>query len=442
MSAREIRRDVTRLAVPVIGQSLLQTLVFLVDRAMLGRFSSDALASLQISGPIVWSLAAMASSMQVGAIAVVGRGIGARRPSEAAAGVRAGLVSALALGAIAGGLGLVAMPLLKAVFPHAGAAVHSEARGYLTAILPAMPLLLVSTMASAVHQAAGDTRTPLLVAIGANIVNAGVNWVLVFGHLGAPALGARGAAIGSVLALLFESVVLGALLWRGRGVISMRGRGGERAELVRMTRVALPALVERTLQHTGSLMFTAMVGALGASAMAANQALIGIESIAFLSADGFGIAAASIVAQRLGAGRPEEARLGARIAVTMGIAALSSCGLVFLLWPASLASAFSSDRAIVEMAVPCLAVMALAQPFMASSVVLGEALRGAGATRGTLVVTLLGGFVVRLAMTYVFAFELELGLVGVWLGSTVDWIVRTACFAWIFTRGKWTKTVV
>jgi putative MATE family efflux protein len=441
-AARDIRRDVARLAVPVIGQSLLQTLVFLVDRAMLGRFSSDALASLQISGPIVWSLAAMVGAIQVGAIAVVGREAGAKRPSEAAAGVRAGLFAALVLGVIAGGLGVLSMPLLHAAFPNAGPNVHAAAREYLTTMLPAMPLLLIAAMAAAVHQAAGDTRTPLFVAIGANIVNAGVNWVLVFGHLGAPALGARGAAIGGVLAFSFECAVLGTLLWRGRGVISMRGRGGERKGLARMTKVALPVMLERTLQYIGYLSFTAMIGALGTVAMAANQALIGIESIAFLSADGFGIAAASIVAQRLGAGQPAEARLGARVAVMMGTAALTACGLVFLLLPQPLASAFSSDRAIVEAVVPCLAVMAFAQPFMASSVVLGEAFRGAGAVRATLIVTMLGGFVVRLVATYVLAFRFELGLVGVWLGSTIDWVVRTACFVWIFARGKWTQTVV
>ncbi len=441
-AARDIWRDVARLAVPVIGQSLLQTLVFLVDRAMLGRFSSDALASLQISGPIVWSLVAMMGAIQVGAIAVVGREAGAKRSNEASAGVRAGLFAALVLGVMAGAIGFVSLPLLHGVFPHAGPSVHEEARAYLTTMLPAIPLWLMAAMAASVHQAAGNTRTPLFVAIGANVVNAGANWVLIFGHLGVPALGARGAAIGGVLAFSFECVVFGALLWRGRGVISMRGRGGELAELLRMTKVTLPAMLERALQYAGYLVFTAMIGALGTVAMAANQVLIGIESIAFLSADGFGIAAASIVAQRLGAGRPIEARLGARVAVVMGTVALTACGLVFLSFPQPLASAFSSDRVIVEAVVPCLAVMALAQPFMAQSVVLGEALRGAGAVRATLIVTLLGGLIVRLIATYVFAFRFELGLLGVWLGSTLDWVVRTACFVWIFTRGKWTHTVV
>lgn len=320
--------------------------------------------------------------------------------------------------------------------------MRAEASGYLGTMLPAMPLLLVAAMAAAVHQAAGDTRTPLLAALLANAVNAGANWVLIFGRFGAPALGARGAAIGSALALAVEAIVLGALLWRGRGAISVRGRGGERAQLARMAKVALPALGERIAQHVGFLCYVAMIGALGGLAMAANQALIGIESIAFLSADGFGIAAAAVVAQRLGAGRPEDATRGARAAAAMGVLSLSLAGLAFLLAPRALASAFSPDAAIVEAAVPCLAVAACAQPFMAAAVVLGEALRGAGATRATLAITLIGGLVVRLAVTWACAFALGLGLVGVWIGSTVDWVVRTALVVALFRRGGWARTAV
>lgn len=97
-----VARDVARLAAPAIAQSLLQTLVFLVDRAMLGRASADALASMQISGPIVWSLSSLAAAVQVGAIAVVGRGVGATRREEAAAAVRAGLGASVVLGALVG----------------------------------------------------------------------------------------------------------------------------------------------------------------------------------------------------------------------------------------------------------------------------------------------------------------------------------------------------
>lgn len=437
MTRSPVAREVARLAGPAIAQSLLSTLLFLVDRAMLGRHSAEALASMQISGPLTWSLSSLVGAVQIGAIAVIGRSVGSEDRAASAAAVRGGLVASVGLGTVVGTLAWASLPLLLQAFPEAGEAVRDEAHGYLSWMLPAIPLLIVATMAAAVHQAAGDTRTPLLVAVIANVVNAALNAVLIFGLFGVPSLGARGAAIGSVIALAVECVVLLALLSRRGARVTMRGRGGERAQLGRMLTVAGPALAERAAQHAGYLAYVGMIGALGPLAMAANQALIGIESIAFLSADGFGIAGAAVVAQRLGARQPDEAKDAAKAATGMSIAALTAIGLAFVIAPHAIAATFTDDAEIVAEVVPCLMVAAASQPFMATAVVLGASLRGAGATRVTLAITLVGGLVVRLVATWAFGFALELGLIGVWLGSTLDWVVRTALFVIVFRRGAW-----
>jgi putative MATE family efflux protein len=297
-------------------------------------------------------------------------------------------------------------------------------------------------VAAALLQAAGNTRTPFLVALCANVVNAVINYCFIFGKYGAPALGVRGAAIGSVVAMAINSTVLLAILSQRRGVLTLGGRGGEWAALGRVLRVSVPAFGERLVQHLGYFGFVAMIGALGSVAMAANQALISIESICFLSADGFGIAAATVVAQQLGAGRPQTAAKGARVAVVLAIALLGFCALVFLLIPTQLLSAFSPNPRIVSAGIPCLYVAAAAQPFMAIAIVLGQALRGAGDTRTAFVVSLAGWFAVRLIATYLFAFGLNLGLVGVWLGSTCDWIVRAIALVVVFSQNRWRKVTV
>jgi Na+-driven multidrug efflux pump len=180
-----------------------------------------------------------------------------------------------------------------------------------------------------------------------------------------------------------------------------------------------------------------MIGALGSIAMAANQALISIESICFLSADGFGVAAAAIVSQRLGAKRPDESAFGAWIATALAIGLLSLCGFAFVLIPHLLLAAFSPDSRIISAGVPCLYVAAVAQPFMAISTVLAQGLRGAGDTKTAFYVSLAGGLVVRLCATYLLAFTLGLGLVGVWLGSTCDWIFRSLILLMVFRRAQW-----
>ncbi len=436
-SRRATFAAVLALAGPAIGQSLLETLVFLVDRAMLGRHSAASLASMQISGPLTWSVLSVMGAFAVGVVALVGRATGAGDRALAGAAVRAGLVLAVVVGSLAGVLVTAGMPLILAAFPGATPEVHAAARDYLTMLAPGMPLLLVVGVAAAALQASGDTRTPFLIATVGNLVNAPLAWVLIFGRFGVPSMGTRGAALGSVIAMLVQVALLLAALMRRDGRVSLRGRGGERAAALRFLRVSGPSFAEKIVQHLGFFVFVTMIGALGSTAMAANQALVSLESICFLSADGFGIAAASIVAQRLGARRPEDAAYAARIATGLAVLALGSVGLSFAVAPHLLLRLFTSDASILAVAAPVMLVAAVSQPFMATGVVLSQAVRGSGDTRSALGVTLLGGLVVRLAATYYFTRVAGLGLVGVWLGSTCDWIVRTALLTVVWARGGW-----
>jgi putative MATE family efflux protein len=438
----QVIKAVVRLAAPVIASQVLETLLFLVDRIMLGRYTAEALASMQISGPLIWSISSVLSAFAIGSVALVGRAVGSGDRTLASSAARASLLFALATGTTASVLSLLGLRGIFALFPGVSVNVQQAASGYLGIVLPAMPLLILSLVAAALLQAAGNTRTPFLVALFANVVNALINYCLIFGKYGAPALGVRGSAIGSTVAMAINATVLLVILFQRTGVLTLRGRGGEWAALRRILRVSTSAFGEQLVQHLGYFGFVAMIGALGSVAMAANQALISIESICFLSAEGFGIAAATVVAQHLGAGRPQTAATGAKVAVVMAIALLGLCALVFLLIPAQLLGAFSPDSKIVSAGIGCLYVAALAQPFMAVSIVLGQALRGAGDTRTAFFVSLAGWFLVRLVATYLFAFGLNLGLVGVWLGSTCDWIVRAIALVVVFFQGRWRQVSV
>lgn len=439
---RAISRDVVRLAIPVIGQSLLETLVFLVDRLMLGRHSTTALASMQISGPLVWSLSSILAAFSIGSMALVGRAIGSGDRTLASATARSSLLLAVGIGIASSALSLVGLNGILALLGASDATVQATAASFLTIVLPAMPFLLLTMVAAAILQAAGNTRTPFLVAMLANGVNAILDYTLIFGHWGAPALGVRGAAISNVIALMLNSGILILLMARRSCVLTFRGRGGEIAALKRLLRVSFPAFGERCVQHFGYIGFISMIGALGSTAMAANQALISIESICFLSADGFGVAAATIVAQRLGAKRPDESAFGAWVATALAIGLLSLCGLAFFLIPEALLAAFSPDKKIIVAGIPCLYVAAIAQPFMAISTVLAQGLRGAGDTKTAFYVSLAGGLVVRLGATYLFAFPWGLGLVGVWIGSTCDWFFRSIVLLIVFRRGRWRLSTV
>lgn len=434
---RVLAAEVWRLAWPAISHMALVTLVLMVDRILLGRFSSDALASMQISGTLVWTVYSVFTASAAGTVAVVARRYGAGDLAGAAAGARASLKLALGIGAVfILPMWLAIGPILRTLFPSTDPLVMADAVSYMRIVLPVMPLAFLESAAAASLHAIGDTRTPLKVAIAGGLLNLVLSSLLVFGYLGAPRLGIVGAAIGTAMALALEGAVLVLFLYAKRSPLPMRSPGVPSA-LPAVLRISVPAFIERFAYQVGYLGFTAIITTLGAVAMAANQALISLESICFLSAEGFGMAAAAIVGQKLGQQRPEESTRAGLMAAAMSVAMLSSFGLLFAVAPRALIAVFSSDPEILAMGARAIYVTAVAQPFMATAIVLGMALRGAGDTRSVLYATLASALVVRVGGTYLFAITLGYGLVGVWMGSTLDWVVRTVWLGAVYARGRW-----
>lgn len=440
-ASRGLSAEVWKLAWPAITHMLLVTLVFLVDRMLLGHHSASALASLQISSVLVWTLYSVFTAFSTGTLAVTARlvGEGDRKGAARASLVSLGFSIALGVVVTAAVLG-ASWALLPFVFPNAGETVLHEARRYLLIVLPCLPAAFVEASAAASLQASGDTKTPLRAGIVGNVANLVLSSALVFGLGGLPRLGIRGAAIGAATATVLQAALLLRALLADGSPLPLRAVVGDArvgATLSRLLRVSAPAYLEKVVYNGGYLVFVVIIARLGEAAMAANQAMVSVEAVCFLSAEGFGVAAAALVAQKLGAGRRDEATEVAAIATRMAIGLLSVCGLVFVLAPRLLMLAFNSDPEIVAMGTSALYVTALAQPFMAYAMVLRMGLRGAGATRTVLLVTLVGTFFVRLPMSYLGAVHFGWGLTGIWVGSTLDWVVESALLLVVFRRGAW-----
>lgn len=411
-----------RLAFPAIGHAALLSIMFVVERRVVGQASSSALASLQISTALVWALTTLASGFGAATLAVVGRAVGARDERTASTATRSSVALAGLLG-LAGSLGLLAFSEggLSLVFAELGVAVASEVQAYLRVAAVWLPLAFVeSALASALH-ARGDTRSPLWAALVGNAVNLTAACVLVFGWW-VPAQGARGAAIAGGLAIATQ------LLWLLRR--SPHALGGAQvwswdgAMVRRLLVVGLPACADRLVYAGGYLAVVVVIGRLGATAMAANQVVSAVEALCFMCAEGFGVAAASLVARELGRGREELAARALRAASVLAIVPTAACGALFIASPQHLLSAFGASPEVTDVGVGCLIVAGISQPFMAYAMVVRAAMRGAGAPQLSLWVALVGTAAVRLPLTYVLAHGAGLGLLGVWLASTADWVVQ------------------
>jgi multidrug resistance protein, MATE family len=427
-----------RLALPAVGHMLLITAVFFVDRLLLGRFSQGALASLQLSAILIWTIYAVLTSFTAGTLAVVARAIGRGDRESAADAVSVSFAMAAFIGVIAGlALFLGGRSLVATLFPLTDPAVMSDSVTYLRIVAPTLPFMFIEAALAAGLQGAGDTRAPLRAAAVGNIANLALSATLIFGLFAAPRLGITGAAIGCAAANLLQAAFLVRHTSSRTTSLSLRvpSRSRSRVALRALIHISLPALMEKVIYHAGYLAFVGVIALLGTSAMAANQALISIESIAFLTADGIGIAAAALVGQELGANRPHVAKQVGLTAAVISTLTLAVFAMGYLAFPRVLLSMFGSFDAS---AIQALVVLAAAQPFMAIATALRMSLRGAGATGQVLRITLIGTLV-RLPATYLFAVVLDLGIVGVWIGSTTDWIVQSLLCLHVFLRGNWQR---
>lgn len=438
-------RRVAGLAGPAILTSLLETAVFLADRVMLARYGQDALASMQLQGPLMWSIGAVFRALCIGVVALVAHSTGAGEPERRAAVVRSGLRLAVVVGIAVAGLCVATLPWIVLGLGPEDDHLRSLSSSYLSITFVAIPAELLASTGGMIFAASGDTRTPFAVGLVANAINIVLNVVLIFGFTGAgitvPAMGVSGAAIGTAVAFTVEAALLLVLL-RRRG-LWRADTDRSRSPMPDLLRLGVPAMAERVVMQTGFLAFAKVLTALGALAMATNQALITIESICFLCADGFGVAAAAVMGQALGAKDPAEAKRGGLVAVGMAVASLTAMGLVIWASAEALLPVFAPDPehgpALVTAGVAVMPLLALAQPFMAAVIVVAQGLRGAGDTKSPLWSALVGSLLVRVSLAWLLGIHLGLGLSGVWIASLADWVVRTVLLGAVFLRGAWQR---
>ena len=260
----EIRREVLRQAWPVVLQNLLHTLMFYVDTWMIGGLGPEALAAMGVVGPVAHTVTSVLSALSVGTVAVVARAWGAGDRAAQARDAAGAMVLGFALGAPLTAVGLVALPAFAGLFQVPGApAVLGMARDYLKWQAASLVFFCVYGAASGILRAAGRTGFATVATLGANVLNIFLNWVLIYGNLGAPRMGVGGAGLATAIALAAETVgVAGFLASRGSpirlGAASFRGV--TRETLARLVRVSLPAAIAFEDTYRSASMMALNVG--------------------------------------------------------------------------------------------------------------------------------------------------------------------------------------
>jgi putative MATE family efflux protein len=285
----------------------------------------------------------------------------------------------------------------------------------------------------------GDTFRPMLITGLMNVVNVVTSVMLAFGWF-APELGFYGVAWGTVIARTF-GIFFSMGLLISRAGLDMRLRhffAIEKNVLGRIWYLAWPAYIERGLSSFFYMLFMKMVAHLGTTVLAAHQIALQIENLAGLPAWGLAIATTTITGQAVGAGRHRVARIAVnKVILAVSVLTVTMCG-IFLAFGPQIVSVFGATDEVVHLAGIATRLSAIELPFLAITFIFVGALRGVGDVRSPLYVSTISMVLCRLVGVYVLAYYFKLGLVGVWLSTALDWMVRSAGLWWFFKREAWT----
>jgi len=278
------------------------------------------------------------------------------------------------------------------------------------------------------------------VTLIANVFNALLNWVLIFGELGAPALGLRGAGIATGVTRSLMLVALAWWIWRAglqRGAWTPWSRAAlAPAGLLEIARFGAPVGVQLGLEMWAFQIATLFAGWLGEASLAAHTIVINLASLSFMVPLGVAMAAVTRVGNLIGAGDRAGAQRAAWVALGVGAGVMTVSAIVFVALRDELPGVYNSDPLVLALAAALLPIAGAFQIFDGIQVVGGGILRGMGRTRPAAVFNLVAYFVLGLPVAYWLAFERGMGVAGIWWGLTLGLMaVAVLLVAWIGVRG-------
>jgi MATE family multidrug resistance protein len=364
-------RKLASLGIPVAATQVSTMLMGVVDTAMVGRVSVEALAAASLAN--VWTFATMlfAAGMIFGLDPIVSQAHGARDGKTAGVALQRGVVLALLLSIPVGFLwgGTEFFLLLVGQDPELARAAH----GYALAKLPGIPFFLVYSALRQYLQGRELVRPAMWVILIANVFNGLFNWVLIFGHLGFPALGLVGAGIATSLTRVVSLV--GLVLWV-RGFSLHRGawvpwtRSAVQVRRVwELAAVGFPVAVQMSTEMWAFSAAALLAGRLGAEPLAAHTIAMNLAGLAFMVPLGISQGAATRVGNLLGAGRPGASQFSARVSLGLGAAVMTISATFFVLGRATLPKLYTPDPALIALCATILPIAAAFQIFDGTQVV-------------------------------------------------------------------------
>lgn len=441
----ERSRELLVLGIPILLGMVSQTVLNLVDTAMVGRLGPAPQGAAGLGSFSFWVLANLIIGIGTGVQATVARRDGQDDAEGAGATLDTGLVLAAVLGLPLGYVLALAAPSLFPLLSD-DAEVVAGGSGYLAIRLIAVGAVAANYCFRGFFNGIGLSRIYLFTIAASHLANVVLNWVFIYGNLGATPMGVRGAALASVLATLLATCLYTGLAlaradvrlryrpFRFRSITSPRVRA--------LLKLSWPEAIRGIGLMLGYLLFLRLHAELGTRALAAGTILVNIASTGFLPALGIGLACSTLVGRHLGRDEPEVARSFAWLGVRIAMVGLAVPALLAGIFAESVLGLFTADALVVAVAKPALQLFAVSAVVDALPMVLVFSLLGAGATRFVAAVQMIQQYLLLLPLAALLGLWLNLGVFGMWLAMFLSRIAIAGIAIRKLRGDDWTRIEV
>ncbi len=429
-------RPMLRLAVPVVLAEMGWFAMSIVDTVMVGPLGPAAIGAVGTGSILFMTLMVFGFGTLLALDTFVSQSFGAGRIDECHrwlfAGLQLAAILAVALMLVAAA-GVWALPAFG-FHPELLPALES----YIDVLIWSAPPLFAYVVFRRYLQAMNLVRPIMIALVAANVMNALVNWVLIYGHWGFPEMGVRGAAWATVASrVALASSLFGVVVYQERqrpsGLHDVPFRW-DASRVWRLFRLGWPAAMQITLEVGVFAAASALAGRIGALAAAANQVVLNIAGFIFMIPFGLSSAAAVRVGQAVGRNDAAGMRRAGWTAVGLASAVMCGSAVLFFTVPEWLIRIYSSDASVIDVGVTLLFICSVFQLFDGLQTVTTGALRGLGDTRSPMVANLVGHWAIGLPVGYALCFWYGWGVAGLWTGLSTGLILIGATLLWVWSH--------
>lgn len=443
-------KTILLLAWPAMVEQLLQTVVQYADTAMVGQLGVQATAAVGLTSTVTWLTNSPIWALGTGVLAVIARAVGARDEEKARSAAMMGIWIALILGGIMLAVTELCAPHLPA-WLGADEAIRRE--GYLYYAIVCLPMVFraLSMIMGSALRASGDTRTPMRINVGMNLINVVLNFLLIFPTraiaLGGLTLtvpgagmGVVGAATASAIAFVFSGTLMLFKVLRSPLLsplsLKRRWNGPVLRECVT---IGLPVALENIGVFSGHVVFASLVTRLGSTALATHSIALTAEQAFYIP--GYGMQAATSTLCGIALGRRNEGELDrvSRTALRLGMGIMLITGALLFAFPGFMMGLFTRDAAVIAGGAVVLRIVACSEPLYAAMIIFEGVFHGVGQTRYPFVVSLITMWIVRVLGTLLCVRGFGLGLPAVWLCMVGDNVSRALLLGARYFRGGWKR---